>query len=152
MTADLIAFLRARLDEDEQVVRAATPGPWQDGGGYVTDTGPHGPNAQITDYGTQDGEQGSADSAHIARWDPARVLAEVDAKRRILAEYEQTVTRAADMEPGTPETYTRRLREWSEQRAQMTALNGVLRLLTLPYADYPDYRPEWRPDGEPLAE
>src|SRR5687767_7508448 len=26
---DLIAFLRARLDEDEQAARAATPGPWR---------------------------------------------------------------------------------------------------------------------------
>jgi hypothetical protein len=51
-------------------------------------------------------------------WDPARVLAECAAKRRI-------VSFAADLtEEGT---------------------DDLLRLLALPYADHPGYRQEWRP-------
>jgi hypothetical protein len=29
VTADLVAFLRARLDEDEQVARSVPSGPWR---------------------------------------------------------------------------------------------------------------------------
>ncbi|MFZ3494609.1 DUF6221 family protein [Streptomyces sp. 5.8] len=66
---DPVQFLRARLDEDEQTARAASAG-WY---GY-------------------DPEQAIAfvpveDTQHIARHDPARVLAEVAAKRRRLARH-----------------------------------------------------------------
>lgn len=88
---DLVQWLTAQLDADERIARAATPSPWVDQGGYVTDVGPDGlPRVQVTDYGTQDGEpeednpRGRADSAHITRHDPARVLREIEAKRRTL--------------------------------------------------------------------
>lgn len=70
---DPIAFLRARLDEDEQVALAAKPGPWQVDGGTVY---ARHPTDEIVDY---------TDSAdHIARHDPTRVLADVAAKRQII--------------------------------------------------------------------
>jgi hypothetical protein len=50
----------------------------------------------------------------IARWDPARVLAECAAKRRIVEMY-------------------------AGQHGQPY----VLHFLALPYADHPDYRQEW---------
>jgi hypothetical protein len=37
---DLVQWLTAQLDEDERIAKAATPGPWVDQGGYVTDVGP----------------------------------------------------------------------------------------------------------------
>jgi hypothetical protein len=58
-------------------------------------------------------------------WGPARVLAEVDAKRRILDL----------MMPGRP-VYP---------GAYGQAYRDVLRLLALPYADRDGYRDEWRP-------
>ena len=131
----LVEWLRAQLDEDERIARAATPGPWVDQGGYVTDVGPR---VQVTDYGTQDGEpeedgpQGRADSAHIAEHDPARVLREIDAKRRLLAVHRPYVA-----EP---------------DQACLGCAGGiefercpVVRLLALPYVDRPGYREDWRP-------
>lgn len=58
---DLIAFLNARLDEDEAAARAAAEHPW-----------------------TRFGAQTAAQVDHIARHDPARVLREVEARRAII--------------------------------------------------------------------
>jgi hypothetical protein len=60
-------------------------------------------------------------AAHVARHDPARVLAECEAKRRIV-----------DSE-GSP---------YVEGHVPATR---TLRFLALPYADHPDYRQEWKP-------
>lgn len=81
-------------------------------------------------------------AAHIARHHPARVLAEVDAKRKLIRrifEYEAKIDSewgcchyAEEIEAGL----------CSEVNpAEVTAL----RLLALPYADHPGYREEWRP-------
>ncbi|AMM12338.1 DUF6221 family protein [Streptomyces albidoflavus] len=120
MTADLIAFLRARLDEDEAVARAATAGPWVESG-----VGDHGWGVSFSAPGSgveaDDSSQGRADAAHIARHDPARVLAEVEAKRQIVERY-----------------------AWLCEHGD-TGGAWVLPLLALPYADHPDYRDAWRP-------
>ncbi|MFE3762284.1 DUF6221 family protein [Streptomyces sp. NPDC059104] len=69
-----------------------------------------------------------SDRAHIVRHDPARVLAEVDAKRQVLAHIEAQLDRT-----DTP--------WWFDD-----TLTPVLHLLALPYAGHPDYRKDWRPD------
>lgn len=74
-------------------------------------------------------------AGHIARHDPARVLREVEAKRRI-------VGLAGPIVEAVPED------DWGEtmhETAMAEALRPVLRLLALPYADHPDYRQEWKP-------
>jgi hypothetical protein len=88
----LIEFLTARLDEDEAVAEAAA----KDAAGYS-----HGyPNDPITKWRINDerdlfadhvflagGAYGGIDekiSAHLVRHDPARVLREVAAKRRVM--------------------------------------------------------------------
>jgi hypothetical protein len=131
---DLVQWLTAQLDEDERIAREATPGPWVDQGGYVTDVGPDGlPRVQVTDYGSQDGEpeednpQGRADSAHIARHDPARVLAEVDAKRKLVERYE----RAMENRRAHPDDLA--------SAGALLALHGAVKLLALPYADRSGY-------------
>lgn len=60
---------------------------------------------------------------HVTTWDPARVLAECDAKRRIVAEYTETSA-----------TYD-----------ELATMEAVLRLMALPYAHLKGYREEWRP-------
>jgi hypothetical protein len=70
----------------------------------------------------------------MARWDPARVLAEVDAKRRIL-------TAHTAMMPGWCTTCD----VPGDYRGNLSGCE-TLRLLAMPYADHPDYRPEWTPD------
>lgn len=117
--SDLVAFIEARLAEDEAVARAATAGSWsvfdmdkaekmkgepvnEPGKGWywvwadekrpwyagVLELERHHPDcnaaigsANITDEG---GKQTLADAEHIARHNPARVLAGVAAKRRVL--------------------------------------------------------------------
>jgi hypothetical protein len=117
---DLAAWLLDRIAADEAAARAATPGPWavQNGapslvyghparGVFVCCTGVNGPEAR-------------SDAAHIARWDPARVLAECDAKRRIVA-----------------------LMEEGEWEGGWTLAESVLRALASPYRSHPDWRDEW---------
>ncbi|RZE89168.1 DUF6221 family protein [Streptomyces sp. SCA2-2] len=145
MTADLIAFLRARLDEDEAVARGTTmPLDWHQGPGDDPDWTTsemvlmwppehHTPYEQDKHWrGLTAEPEGLA--AHIARHDPARVLAEVEAKRQIVkahgrldvSEFCETCDGPSGI-PGRPYGCT------------------TVRLLALPYADHPDYRDAWRP-------
>lgn len=67
--------------------------------------------------------------------DPARVLAECEAKRRIVELRERAAREAADPPEGAEMLTVSRV----------SALNETLRTLALPYADRPGYREEWRP-------
>jgi Family of unknown function (DUF6221) len=98
----LTEFLTARLDEDEAAAQAAYDRP----SGYRV-------------VGTRETED------HFARWKPLRVLAEVDAKRRIVqvAQVIHGVKDGAGI---------------SLQRESMQLLSA----LALPYADHPDYQQE----------
>ncbi|MFE6868325.1 DUF6221 family protein [Kitasatospora sp. NPDC057692] len=137
MTADLVAFLRARLDEDEQGAATSWPGLW------ATDAEEYGvvdseDGTEIADIVVCSTRQQQATARHIARHHPARVLAEVDAKRRILARYTSAVADSAEDADGY----------YDENRFEdARQLYPVLRLLALPYADHPGYRPEWAPDA-----
>ena len=119
---DLIAFLRARLDEDEAVARKADMpgihprGPWDQ----------HGDRRIEDARGYVVAQARPESSEHIARWDPARVLAEVEAKRKLIELYLMTY-----------ETSTLDSDAW-------TIMKDAMRTLTQPYANHPDYRPEWR--------
>ncbi|MFC8376416.1 DUF6221 family protein [Streptomyces albidoflavus] len=140
MTADLIAFLQARLDEDEAAARAATAGPWVESG-----VGDHGWGVSFSAPGSgveaDDGSQGRADAAHIARHDPARALAEVEAKRRVVGEcayWNERMEAEAVNPPKFPQPGL-------DLGLLLDAMNPILRHLAAPYADHPDYREEWRP-------
>lgn len=146
----LVEFLLARLADDEAVARAATTGPWAVNDDHAPTaltaadrTHPvAGPRWDVTVF------QSSGDAYHIARWHPERVLAEVEAKRRIVTEVHR---RAGDARPDVG--------DWQKNACEGCGFGGpcddywveniddcpTLRLLTLPYADHPDYREEWRP-------
>jgi hypothetical protein len=82
-------------------------------------------------------EMDASAAGHIARWDPARVLAEVDAKRQVI---EQAI--AADR------AYQSERRHGAADPATVAvraALVSAVASLALPYADRPGYRDEWRP-------
>lgn len=72
---------------------------------------------------------------------PKRWLAECEAKRRIV----KTVTYAARQERRP--AFREGVYDVVEVREPVEELGGdvVLPLLALPYADHPDYLPEWRP-------
>ncbi|WP_329013175.1 DUF6221 family protein [Micromonospora rifamycinica] len=137
---DLVTWLRAQLDDDERVARAVPDGSWT----LRTDKDFPVPDVAYPDHtlwlgdrlagevGFGDGEIRPSEAAHMVLHDPARVLAEVDAKRRILDEHDPY---------GTGHDPCRR----NPGRYCLTA-----RLLALPYADRPGYRDEWRPDRATL--
>lgn len=134
MTDDLVAFLRARLAEDEAVARAATDGPWVPWEGREL----NGLGDLIHPVRTPGQMAGSRatvvtaswlDAEHIARHDPARVMREVEAKRQILTAHggdldEQSMF-CGHCEHDTP--------------------CPTLRAVAAVYADHPDYRQEWTP-------
>jgi len=126
---DLVQFLRARLDEDERIAQGHqqwSPSWHQDDCvNEIRDDENAGTVATVYRLG---------DRTHIARHDPARVLAEVDAKRRIVDSYERAT-----------ENRHAHLGDLASAGAFL-ALHGAVKSLALPYADHPDYRPEWAPN------
>ncbi|UJV42054.1 DUF6221 family protein [Streptomyces sp. AMCC400023] len=144
---DLVQWLAAQLDEDEQKARDATPGPWwhnpgkqwlgpeafekydlRQGEEFVGYGGPHPFTGAVASTGPASNMQGMKDAAFIAAWDPARVLREIDAKRDLL--------RFAEGIHDHHETFTTGVAARLEQ---------TLRLFALAYADRPGYREEWAP-------
>lgn len=123
MTADLVQFLRARLDEDEQTARAAHGPNWLTDGRRRVGYGLGGDDWLFDALTT-------ADADHIGRHDPARVLAEVYAKRQIIDSYE----RAMANRRAHPDDLA--------SAGAFLALHGAVKLLVLPYTDHP----EWEPD------
>jgi hypothetical protein len=83
------------------------------------------------------GALGDSDVLHIARWDPARVLAECESKRRLIALHIGADDwHACPDVDGTDERFGQDVRDrWCP----------TLRLLALPYADRPGYQETWRP-------
>jgi hypothetical protein len=151
VTADLVAFLHAQLDADEQAARAATPARWyvhsaiQWKGWQVTwiSDSPEadGFNQPDTaeyvigyDGGPPVGMVGLADAVHIARHGPARVLADVEAKRRIIAVCVDAIE-AGEIKDGTT---------WNDDAAGAEVGYLTLRLLALPFADREGYDESWR--------
>lgn len=171
MSDDLVTFLRARLDEDERVALAVedNSAPWS--GQWES----RGPDVLRTRNGhvlamstvTDDGralpiplKPGTAE--HWARHDPARVLAEVAGKRQIVAASNVACPQACHTEHSFSGSCSLRwmgpLHEDATGRwlqddtgARFTpppvTTDWTLRLLALPYADHPDYRPEWAPSA-----
>lgn len=64
------------------------------------------------------------DARHAANWSPARVLAECEAKRRIIFRHNGP-------------------HECPSGGTDLSAPCSTLHHLTLPYADHPDYDPDW---------
>jgi hypothetical protein len=118
---DIVEFLRARYTADEAIARAAGNGNdlswagWQLGG-------------QLEEAGWEHPETVNRE-AHVLRHDPASVLADIDAKLRLLEQFE--------------------LRGNSVRATVVPATGGVwddlLRLLALPFAGHADYDRRWRP-------
>lgn len=110
-TLTLAEFLLARVGEDEEMARAALP---------------HFPGeVEIVANVWEDA------CAHIARHDPARVLAECEAKRRIVEEYEGAIA-------------AQRGRTDASAIVGAFALLSAIRALASVYSDHPTFRDEWR--------
>ncbi len=123
---DLVTFLRARLDEDEQAAGLVTAIVYACDGHSA-----RGDCIAQTWEKWADGEDRLPN--HHANWtpiyDPARVLREVAAKRELI---EQHVAYYGDGHD----------RSWPVQ---------VLSTLASVYSEHPDYDEAWRPDADPDA-
>lgn len=125
---DLVQWLRAQLDEDERIARAAGGVGWlraEHPGETVVIFDSRG-EPVVYDEGWPTEEQ----QAHIAEWDPARVLREIDAKRQIIDQHERYAAERRRMMGG-----------WDPQSDD----SPILAALAAVYADRPGYREEWRP-------
>jgi hypothetical protein len=148
VVSELITFVRAQLDEDERVARRATAGAW-------VETITEGRSVcGVQALGRLNGipatsVPGWADAVHIARHDPARVLAEVEAKRRLLDLHEpyQALYGVAKVPQCS------HCSELCHSRSGLGCDNPdapypcpTVRLLALPYAGREGYDETWRPE------
>ncbi len=128
-----MAFLKARLDEDEAAAKSAAHADgadWFVGSSEDADErsilceGPSTLYAGLTAEYQVAGRIAEETAPHIARHDPARVLREVEAKRR-------------------------RLKHWIEAGRDADDPPGYSYLAVLDdasvYSGHPDYRQEWKP-------
>jgi hypothetical protein len=119
-SGDLIAFLIARLDEDERTARAAEE---SGGGDWWT-------AEEVLHRLTTDAD-GHSDAIHIARHDPARVLRDVKADRALLRRH----------------TIGSLLSRGQYKGGYCEALDEVIQIRAARFSDHPDYRQEWAFDG-----
>jgi hypothetical protein len=145
---DIVEFLTARLDEREQIARQAVAElathrgdenmeRWSTGELYRTDDGEatnigvwfdDDSDCPVIDIGVTRPTVGK----HIARHDPAWVLADVATKRKLVGGY------AAATDDRQRHTDAARHLGW-------TLLGEVIQILAAADADHPDYDPAWRP-------
>lgn len=137
---ELVQFLRDRLDEDERIARTAS------------EDVDHGDRWEAELYGDDPEKQDAWGRLpfeedptpwvcvrHAARHDPARILADVEAKRRAVDEcayWNEKLAQAAANPNARPYPCLGEI---------LDAVNPILRALALPYVDHPDCKPEWRP-------
>jgi hypothetical protein len=115
---NIAEFLLARIAEDEEAARNADGIRWEWGTESVYAASDGSPIV----VGPWGGNIASGDAHHIVRWDPARVLAECKAKRRIV----------------------KWAKDWPLRPSRPSDEDAILGPLALPYADHPDYREEWQ--------
>ena len=131
--ADLIAYLRERLDEEEALANAANSDgarlPWGD-----LNLKPVPPE----DWGDLvEGYLGGEVGEHCACWTPLRVLAEIAAKRTIL---DLLIGMGAGQHGGDDACGIGN--DW-DHNGGMDA-DGIARALAQPYASHADFDPAWR--------
>jgi hypothetical protein len=152
VTVELREFIEARLAEDEALARACDPSAWRANGSWRRPAQYGAPAAQGGYVLAAAGEwhvlaksyDVTPNTYHMARHDPARVLRDVEAKRRLInrilryeassdGEYGCCHDAEAIGRGGCPEINPNEIE--------------ALRLLALPYVDHPDYNPSWSPEA-----
>ena len=122
-------FLLARIAEDEAEARAT-------------------PKRERFRVAAVDEATANAITAHAARWEPVRVLAECEAKRRIIEAFEDERVRRdiynRDYDSGEYDFNESDLRARRASNALCRGLEIALLALAAVYADHPDFDPAWR--------
>lgn len=127
--SNLVAFVRARLDEDERLARACQDeiGTLRAGEPFLDGSGV----AERDDYPSYPWGSRDRELAFMAAFNPARALREVAAKRRTIERHEAhegrcVVCCSVDPDGG-----------WD------AAPCGTIRNLTETWSNHPDYDPAW---------
>jgi hypothetical protein len=123
---ELVEWLHAQVDEDERVAMEARCG----GEGRWHQTDPDREAGRIEDERGEvvtydEGSPSEHQAEHMVLHDPARVLREVEAKRRILDAYEKALDRR------------RLFRDDVASAGALLQMVAVVELLALPYSDRP---------------
>ena len=136
-----VAFVTARLDEDEAAAMAArgdTSGEWtgrdngyEDSGVVMNDRGEH----VVYDEGAPN----TAQAVHIGRHDPARELRRVEADRLLIDAYWDRAEWAREFrDPDTDyENITEAQRRWEE--GAEAGLLAAIQFRAATWSDHPDY-------------
>lgn len=125
---EFVVWLRAQLDEDERIARAAGGLNWSRSE-HPWDTAVAIRDSKGERVVCDEGWPSEGQEVHIAEWDPARVLRETAAKRAII---EHVAYELEDRGGGSPWWYADKLLP-------------ILKQLGTSYADRPGYRDDWRP-------
>ena len=147
----LTAFLLARIAEDEAAARAALQGPWELGDDAHSLGQVIGSTFTIA---VRDQTAHPADLAHIARHDPARVLAECAAIRALIADFTAekhevvedcwyTCASATEERDGGECCDDSRRGTGCDCGLEFRARATLAPLASI-YADHPEFDPEWR--------
>jgi len=144
---ELVAWLGVQLDEDERIARAAceyAEAEWRlDEDGATVLWWP--PEPRVAEKEREKGlpvvsdrwrgqaieSSGARIAPHVAEWDPARVLREIDAKRQALAHY----ARVCQLTKDGDEAYL--LAEG--------AVAKQIQIMATAYDHRPGYKESWRP-------
>jgi hypothetical protein len=127
---DLIEWYGAQLDADERIARDAGGLAWYRPAEYLGDPAAirDSEHERVVCY---EGWPSEGQAAHIAEWDPARVLREIEADRDLLRQYKEVSANDVD--------------EQEYAHGWANALGFAVRLRASAYRDRPGYREEWRP-------
>jgi hypothetical protein len=132
----LTEFLLARITEDEAAAQdCVDSGAWsafrhEEGLEWWVTSANFG---HVVTTGYVGNKDSRPNAEHIARHDPARVLAEAAAKRAIVDEF----VKRRDAPPESMDV--------APEVAKISALKFACRALAAVYNDHPDYRQEWKP-------
>jgi hypothetical protein len=137
----LVEFLLARIADDAGIAESVSPPPWHavdaDDEAYIISQD-FGEQVAVTDHLNVD---------HIMQWDPARVLAECEAKRQIIDMHTSTesVVRMLDALDNTADPVGNKTDPVALGIAQaaLVTLEAVLKSHAQPYAEHPDYDEAW---------
>ena len=152
-------FLKARLDEEEKLAHDVCATRWIEGGVDVEpgDTWYSFPGGHDVNNGER-GEGLPPDAtavaydhvvaAYIASHDPARVLAEVAAKRKLADLHTRIILHGGGGAAWYDKTAICRSCAPSKQLPETAWPCQTIRVLAATYADHPDYDQAWRPEEQ----
>lgn len=140
---DIVAFLNARLDEEQRIADDSQGGPWwiDQRKDHRLIGSPRDPHMVVIweEIGIH-----KSTPEHIATWNPARVLAEIATKRAILAEH--THGPAIQQDHGQTDDFGCRTCH-NDVHCGETIAHGwcdTVRLMAAVYADHSDFDGAWR--------